>query len=77
MASTNYVMFTAKIDATSPDDVTIDVASGATLVGANAVLNVNFDEAVFTSSTGRTSLILALEAVVQKLKESNTTWPLT
>lgn len=75
--ATNYVIFSAKVDTNTPDDVTIDVSTGATLVGASAVLNVNFDEDVFTGAVGKKRLLLALEAVTNKIKQSGTTWPLT
>ena len=75
--ATNYVLFTTKFNPDGPDDVTIDVSTGATLVGASAVLNVNFDEDVFTGAVGKKTLITAIEAVLHKLRHSDTTWPLT
>lgn len=75
--ATNYVMFTTKFNPDGPDDVTIDVSTGATLVGASAVVNVNFDEDVFTKAVGKKRLITTLEAFLDKLRQSNTTWPLT
>lgn len=75
--ATNYVVYTAKFNPDGPDDVVIDITTGTTLVGTNAVLNVNFDETVFTKAVGRKVLINAIEAVLNKLKQSNTTWPLT
>lgn len=75
--ATNYVLFATSEAARSPDDVTIDVSTGATLVGTSAVVNFNFDEDVFTGAKGKIRLLLVLEAIKNKIVESSTTWPLT
>lgn len=77
MASTNYIVATATTFPRSPDDFTIDVSTGGTLTTASAVLEVVFDEAVFTKAEGKTRLILTLQHLIDKLGEPNVTWPLS
>lgn len=62
-----------KIDPQSPDDVNFN-ASGATLNGSN-VLQVNYNDASFTGSEGKVRLIMALEHILNGLKEGHQDWP--
>ena len=69
-------LFTTKINIQSPDDVTT-ATSGGTITGASGVLEVVYDDTAFTGAEGKTRLILALEHMLDYLKESKTPWPLT
>lgn len=62
-----------EINPQSPDDVNFN-ASGATLDGSN-VLQVNYDDTEFTGAEGKTRLILALEHILNGLKEGHQDWP--
>lgn len=77
MASTNYIVATAVTFPRSPDDFTIDVSTGGTLTTASAVLELVFDEAVFTTAEGKVQLIKAVKHLLNKLEEPNVTWPLS
>ncbi len=74
--ATNFFLSSTKLN-TKVDDVTIDVTTGGTLTGASAVVEIVFDEDVFTGANGKKRLLLSLEAMMNKLKQSGTTWPLT
>ncbi len=75
--ATNYVLYTSDVDVNTPDGVSIDITTGGTLTPDGVVLNIVFDEDVFTGALGKKRLILSLEAMTNKLKQSSTTWPLT
>ncbi len=51
-------------------------AVGGTLDGASAVVELTFDDAVFTVAEGKTRLILAVEELLDFLKETARPWPL-
>lgn len=77
MAATNYIVATTIIDPKSPDDFANDVSTGGTLTTASAVLELVYDETAFTKAEGKIRLIRAVEHLLNHLKESKTTWPLT
>lgn len=68
-------LFVTDVKAGSPDDVTTAASGGTALDGASAVLEVAYDDTAFTDAEGKERLILALERIVQRLKESDYTWP--
>lgn len=68
-------LFSAKEDPASPDDIGVS-ASGGTLAGASAKFTVAYDDAIFTGPKGKKQLVLALEHMLDKLKENTTPWPL-
>mgnify|MGYP001599855488 FL=1 len=73
MAS-RYV-FTTKINPT-PDDFT-PAAAGGTITGASGVAELVFSDTAFTGAEGKTRLILAVEQLLNYLKETKRPWPLT
>lgn len=63
------------INPQSPDDIAIST-SGGTLDGSN-VVQLNYNDASFTGSEGKTRLILAVEHILDKLQEPDVTWPIS
>lgn len=62
-----------KIDPRKPSDVAF-AATGGTLDGSN-VLQVNYDDTVFTAAEGKERLILALRQIQLRLESGDLTWP--
>ena len=69
-------IFTTKIDPQSPDDFAT-ATSGGTLTGASAVVELVYDDTAFTDAEGKTRLILAVEHLLDTLKETKFTWPIS
>lgn len=75
----NRYIFVKKKDPNGPDDV-FSTVTGGTLNGASATLQVTWDDAVFLAagndkSADNKALILALEHLINFLRESSTEWP--
>lgn len=68
-------IFTTKANPTHDDFTT--ATSGGTLTGASAVVELVYDDAVFTGARGKKTLINAVESLLNVLKQSSTTWPLS
>lgn len=67
-------IFTTKINPQSPDDFS-SATSGGTITGSSGVVELVFNDAAFTSGEGKQRLILAVEHLLNYLKEPKTTWP--
>jgi len=50
--------------------------TGGTIDGASGTVELAFDDAVFTVAEGKTRLILAVEELLDYLKETARPWPL-
>ena len=72
----NPYLFTTKFNPDGPDDITT-ATSGGTITGASGVVELVYDDAVFTGAVGKKVLITAVETILNKLKEGSTTWPLS
>lgn len=69
-------IFATKIDPQSPDDFTT-ATSGGTITGASGVVELVYDDTAFTDAEGKARLILAVEHLLDTLKEPSFTWPIS
>ncbi len=71
----NRTITAAKINPQSPDDYF--TGTGGTITGASGVVELVYDDTQFTAAESKTRLILAVEHLLDYLKETNDTWPLS
>lgn len=69
-------IFATKVNPAGPDDFTT-ATSGGTITGSSGTVELVYDDAVFTGAAGKKALIRVVEHMLNLLKQSSTTWPLS
>lgn len=65
-------LFATSVNPQGPDGVTT-ATTGGTITGASGVVELVFDDTVFTR---KKDLVLAVEAILNKLRQTGTDFPL-